>query len=216
MISSSPTGRLRTRHRSKSRVRPSVAYYGYRYYDPVTGRWPSRDPIEEEGGINLYGFVGNDGVNRIDVYGLYDFSEICCFVKTQCKAALYRMPIQAHITQQTKELMGKNKSLVLTHAAINLYNSAVVFCEQKIADCRSKSEGECPGCCVISIGLKFSRKGGHNRWGSYLPSRNLKEIVWANVWFVPKKCKNTMPFFDYDESTFDPTYTVHEFEKKNL
>ena len=41
-----------------------VRYYGYRYYDPVTGRWPSRDPIEERGGINLYGFVGNDGVNR--------------------------------------------------------------------------------------------------------------------------------------------------------
>jgi len=48
-----------------------VAYYGYRYYDPVTGRWPSRDPIEEQGGINLYGFVGNDGVNRRDVLGLH-------------------------------------------------------------------------------------------------------------------------------------------------
>jgi uncharacterized protein RhaS with RHS repeats len=46
-----------------------VADYGYRYYDPVTGRWPSRDPIEEEGGENLYGFVGNDGVNYWDVLG---------------------------------------------------------------------------------------------------------------------------------------------------
>ena len=44
-------------------------YYGYRYYDPVTGRWPSRDPIEEEGGLNLYGFVGNDGVNLWDILG---------------------------------------------------------------------------------------------------------------------------------------------------
>jgi hypothetical protein len=25
-----------------------VPDYGYRYYDPATGRWPSRDPIEEE------------------------------------------------------------------------------------------------------------------------------------------------------------------------
>ena len=40
-----------------------MTYYGYRYYDPVTGRWPSRDPIGERGGVNLYGFVGNDGVN---------------------------------------------------------------------------------------------------------------------------------------------------------
>jgi RHS repeat-associated protein len=46
-----------------------VMYYGYRFYDPETGRWPSRDPIEEEGGINLYGFVGNDGVNKWDILG---------------------------------------------------------------------------------------------------------------------------------------------------
>ncbi|MGE9267405.1 MAG: RHS repeat domain-containing protein [Verrucomicrobiales bacterium] len=45
-------------------------YYGYRYYDPVTGRWPSRDPIEEQGGINLYAFVGNDAVSAWDLLGL--------------------------------------------------------------------------------------------------------------------------------------------------
>ena len=44
--------------------------YGYRYYNPETGRWLSRDPIEEQGGVNLYGFVGNDGVNHWDVLGL--------------------------------------------------------------------------------------------------------------------------------------------------
>ena len=31
--------------------------------------WPSRDPIEEEGGINLYGMVGNDAVGEIDILG---------------------------------------------------------------------------------------------------------------------------------------------------
>lgn len=44
-------------------------YYGYRYYDPLTGRWPSRDPIEEKGGVNLYGFVGNAPVDLFDVLG---------------------------------------------------------------------------------------------------------------------------------------------------
>ena len=44
-------------------------YYGYRYYNPLTARWPSRDPIEENGGVNLYAFVGNDGVNWVDVLG---------------------------------------------------------------------------------------------------------------------------------------------------
>ena len=48
----------------------NVADYLYRYYDPLTGRWPSRDPIEERGGLNLYGFVGNSAMNAIDVLGL--------------------------------------------------------------------------------------------------------------------------------------------------
>ena len=44
--------------------------YGYRYYDPLTGRWPSRDPIEEAGGMNLYGFVGNNAMRYTDILGL--------------------------------------------------------------------------------------------------------------------------------------------------
>jgi RHS repeat-associated protein len=43
-------------------------YYGYRYMDPLTGRWPSRDPIEEKGGENLYGF-GDNSINGVDVLG---------------------------------------------------------------------------------------------------------------------------------------------------
>ena len=68
--------RFRSRPRPKSQqsrgLKPCVAYYGYRYYDPKTGRWPSSDPIGEEGGLNLYGFVGNDGVNELDILGLCD------------------------------------------------------------------------------------------------------------------------------------------------
>jgi RHS repeat-associated protein len=47
-----------------------LLYYGYRYYDPSTGRWPSRDPIEERGGLNLYGFAGNSPLNGVDPFGL--------------------------------------------------------------------------------------------------------------------------------------------------
>jgi RHS repeat-associated protein len=46
-----------------------LIYYGYRYLDPVTGRWPSRDPLEEDGGINLYAFVFNGAINDFDVLG---------------------------------------------------------------------------------------------------------------------------------------------------
>jgi hypothetical protein len=53
-----------------------MLYYGFRYYDPETGRWPNRDPIEEEGGYNLYGFVGNDGVNAWDYLGQHGGIEL--------------------------------------------------------------------------------------------------------------------------------------------
>ncbi len=59
-------------------------YYGYRYYNPSTGRWLSRDPIGELGfgralrmphvsrsaGPNLYSFTKNDAVDGYDIYGL--------------------------------------------------------------------------------------------------------------------------------------------------
>lgn len=51
-------------------VETGLVYYGYRFFDPETGRWLNRDPIEEEGGLNLYGFVGNNGVKHLDLLGL--------------------------------------------------------------------------------------------------------------------------------------------------
>ena len=36
---------------------------------PSIARWLSRDPIEEKGGLNLYVFVGNDGIGTWDLLG---------------------------------------------------------------------------------------------------------------------------------------------------
>lgn len=47
-----------------------LAYFGYRYYSPRLGRWLSRDPLGEAGGLNLYAYCGNDPVNRHDYLGL--------------------------------------------------------------------------------------------------------------------------------------------------
>lgn len=47
-----------------------LVYYNYRYYSPVLGRWLSRDPIEEEGGYNLYWFIDNNPVYKWDKLGL--------------------------------------------------------------------------------------------------------------------------------------------------
>jgi RHS repeat-associated protein len=57
-----------------------LLYYGYRYYQPVTGRWINRDPIGEKDGLNLLMFCANDPLLWIDRLG----EDI---TKAQCEAA---------------------------------------------------------------------------------------------------------------------------------
>jgi RHS repeat-associated protein len=52
--------------------RSGLVYYGRRFYDPNLQRWLNRDPSLEKGGVNLYRFVSNDPVNRIDPLGLVE------------------------------------------------------------------------------------------------------------------------------------------------
>ena len=47
-----------------------LVYYGYRFYSPTLGRWLSRDPIEEEGGANIYVFNLNNAIVNFDAFGL--------------------------------------------------------------------------------------------------------------------------------------------------
>ena len=49
----------------------NLVYYNYRYYSPDLGRWTKRDPIEEQGGYNLYGMVGNNPISYFDILGMW-------------------------------------------------------------------------------------------------------------------------------------------------
>jgi RHS repeat-associated protein len=54
----------------ESHAKSGLIYYLYRFYDPSLQRWVNRDPIEEQGGINLYGAGGNNLVKNVDPFGL--------------------------------------------------------------------------------------------------------------------------------------------------
>ncbi|MEZ5278825.1 MAG: RHS repeat-associated core domain-containing protein, partial [Opitutaceae bacterium] len=54
--------------------------YNHRYYSPSLGRFISRDPIAENGGLNLYAYCGNDPVNRWDHLGQFVDGEATLFV----------------------------------------------------------------------------------------------------------------------------------------
>ena len=47
-----------------------LKYYGYRYYSAGLGRWLGRDPIGEEGEMNLYGFCNNSPTIQFDAFGM--------------------------------------------------------------------------------------------------------------------------------------------------
>jgi RHS repeat-associated protein len=56
--------------RGESPQVPSLSFYRNRYYDQQTGRWTQEDPIGIAGGVNLYGYVGNNPVAYTDPFGL--------------------------------------------------------------------------------------------------------------------------------------------------
>ncbi len=51
-------------------IETGLVYYILRYYTPELGKWLSKDPIEEKGGVNLYAMVGNNAITRRDRLGL--------------------------------------------------------------------------------------------------------------------------------------------------
>jgi len=72
--STTSTGTMATSFAHRFSTKPvdgptGLYYYGYRFYDPATGRWPSRDPIHENGGVNLFGFVHNNSIDAVDFLG---------------------------------------------------------------------------------------------------------------------------------------------------
>ena len=60
------------RYRFQGRERSAatgLVNFRMRWYDPVTGRWLSKDPIGLSGGLNLYAFCEGNPILRIDPQG---------------------------------------------------------------------------------------------------------------------------------------------------
>ncbi len=55
----------------RSDFESGLVYFGYRFYIPSLGRWLNRDPLQEQGGINLYGYVNGDPLGYVDPDGRF-------------------------------------------------------------------------------------------------------------------------------------------------
>lgn len=81
-----------------------LIYYNYRHYNPRDGRWISRDPIGEEGGVNLYGFVGNNLLNVIDKLGL----ELELYTKDVSSIPMLPLKVDEKIPGVSNKVMEKS------------------------------------------------------------------------------------------------------------
>ena len=83
-----PFGAVTTQHGEAAAANPwrfsseyaeddtATVYYNYRPYEPVVGMWLCRDSIGELGSLNLYSFVVNSPMIRLDLLGRLDSSMI--------------------------------------------------------------------------------------------------------------------------------------------
>lgn len=59
--------------------------FGARDYDSITGRWTAKDPLLFNGGdTNLFGYVGENSINKIDSLGLYGTDD-CSYYQKRCE-----------------------------------------------------------------------------------------------------------------------------------
>lgn len=128
-------------------------YYGYRYYSPGLGRWASRDPAGEWGGLGLYICAGNRSVDYVDVLGLIGAAMNCTgpefkseALTEQCNAAAEKVTnpglrncIKNRCNSQTSIVRCgrcdecKDKTLLGTNPVDPALNGLIVICTANIA-----------------------------------------------------------------------------------
>lgn len=139
--------------------------YGFRYYSPQLGRWTCKDPIEEEGGVNLYTSSSNDASNRVDYLGLSD----------------NLIPVDVTIVPfEESDAYGKkltDKSEAdMRHMAAKLPQSESVLQVVNIADARRQLK---PCSCIRNLNIEGHGNRGIQVVGSVKGKYNAKDNLLA-------------------------------------
>jgi len=129
---------------------------------PELGRWASRDPIMERGGMNLYGFVGNDRVGGVDFLGMQKggggrrgggaYGPVNNGLPTGTPGTLPDYPVNSGSTtgggKTTKNLLGDIFHALFTDFdTVNLMKSQAM-CNELLWSL-TQEERECMKCCVV-------------------------------------------------------------------
>jgi uncharacterized protein RhaS with RHS repeats len=147
-------------HRSRKipRISPKIGvfgvveYYGYRYYHTNLGRWLSRDPLGEKGGLNLYAFVRNNGLNNSDFIGLSCYEKPDSFewdVPLEIANIKINLKTQSMPNSVTGSYVAEFKSADITWKG----HAQVTCCCEKIGDV--DAGGDITGKSSVGLGQQF-------------------------------------------------------------
>ena len=89
-----------------------MVYYNFRFYNPLDGRWISRDPIGERDALNLLAFIGNHITKYIDYLGLATHGTKKCTKDEKCLVlAAKSFEWISHYATRYQELLADKYSL---------------------------------------------------------------------------------------------------------
>ena len=145
--------------------------YTYRHYSPRLKKWLSKDPIAENGGINLYGMVGNDPVGNWDMLGMKLYSKKLV-LSVKMGGTVFKTPtlidlakdaaaakIKKLIVAEIKKAKVFNKKpdiikiFLIAPTLARFMNSAGFT----ITDAYAEAEAECKDECYVSKGIVSSK-----------------------------------------------------------
>jgi RHS repeat-associated protein len=124
-----------------------LLYYGNRYYSPSAGRWLSRDPIEEDGGVNLYGFVSNDPISNTDSIGLVE-TQLIFTPESPGKVPVHWVDLGGPIDLANRIIGGKTKVAPLVECHCD---GCKVKCMMRFV-------------FVIELNARYKKRGGMPFW----------------------------------------------------
>jgi|APGre2960657505_1045072.scaffolds.fasta_scaffold31731_3 hypothetical protein len=162
------------------------------FYDTTVGRWINLDPIGENGGENLYGFVGNRPVNSVDPLGLREEIEDTTWVNApgllhQREGKIIVMNGRAiyasylndvELAYVNAELNPSERNIDLLAAQMKKHHLTLDQVVRSVNDPVGESQ-RLLGVGVMGMGLNFSRQPTTSRCIVSSPSRS--QIWWSSV-----------------------------------
>lgn len=171
-------------------------YYGYRYYWPELGRWPSRDPMGEEGHELMKAAMLPASTDGLDEIGIYDSvvqpsPEFHASMSGVLPGGLNRYGFCYNDPINYVDVLGENAALGAAArwaAARAAAAAAAKKAAKKIAECEAihqaykAVEKNCRGCNANTPGAEANKQCAC--WSAVLAGRSL---------YIMKKCDYILP-----------------------